>query len=624
MSQTLKVALGVYLLLVGIAFLVLRGSSSQGYELSIYANTPSFVWAVLFIGIVGGIAIIIHQALTGARGNTWLVGFGVLLLVSFTIASLAALRGYLLFCDADPMAHFAFVQDILQTGRVDQNAYPLPHIFVAQLSLIGNISPLGIMKYIPALLTVLDKVSLCLLAALVWKDKRQVLLTVAAAGSFFLVFYHISFYPRGYGSLLLAGAIYLYFRNLQKPSFNYGLLLLFLVFSYCFFHPQWAISLFVLLAVVPATILVRRRITRTPAVVPSTGLAAHSASFTPAITGVVILLAWTTSLLFFQGLVRSVYRVLFYDVSRLIVPKGAAYLQLDGIDIIGFFLKSWGHLAIYGIISLVAIFIILRRVFKGERGHEYAFYLVVWVIAGDIFMLITQVVLYYGRGLTTAIINGELILLISPIFVGFVLAKLLGSKSFRRKIAVTIAVLLLVLPSTLAVFSLYYSPWVYRSAFQVTRMDFRGAEWLVSHRAVGQYFNGLGFPHGLIHMTLSQQELLEHIEIVPHMQRVVYYNEMDIPSHFGYDKGETLGEQSTVARLMIITERFRAGYINPILKAGRVGSTQHGRWDFDTEDLVRLENDYTVSKVYSNGEFDIFRVISPPAHPGVPPQKGVN
>lgn len=105
--------------LLAIAVLVAHQSPATGYELSIYAATPSAVWICLFLSIIGGVAIIVHQVATGGYKNShlWLIGLLILILASVSLLYLPYIRGYVSW-RGDNISHLGLVKDILFSGHI--------------------------------------------------------------------------------------------------------------------------------------------------------------------------------------------------------------------------------------------------------------------------------------------------------------------------------------------------------------------------------------------------------------------------------------------------------------------------------------------------------------------------
>src|SRR5512136_174980 len=91
---TLKLIGLLCIVFVILALVLIHQSPATGYELSIYRGTPVLVWYLLFLSLVGGIGIVIHELATGRlhESRTYLVGFAVVLLTAVAFLCLPFVR----------------------------------------------------------------------------------------------------------------------------------------------------------------------------------------------------------------------------------------------------------------------------------------------------------------------------------------------------------------------------------------------------------------------------------------------------------------------------------------------------------------------------------------------------
>jgi len=638
-SRVLKFTLSIYFMLMAVAFFQLRNSPSRGYEISIYTHTPPLVWVVLIGGIAGGVTIITYQAVTCKKDKWWLMGVFLLLLSTFVITSLPAFRNYLTYGYADTMAHYAMTTDVINTGRADPyyDMYPITHILVANIATISNIPVFIVMGYLPALLSVLYMLSIYVLATVVWRERERVLLTAAASATLLGTLSQTQIAPRAIGVFFFPLIIYLYFKHLKSHGRGYLLMLILLSISYALVHPHYVLMLIGFLIVMPLSKSIYDATLYSHGKATCGGIRLRDKMKFQTLFRTFALLTWMPlipAIAFFTWIPYShswgfeIRALTYAQPGQTFSVVGSESLQVRGLDVINYFIMSWGHIMIYGIIFLITGVIILIKTRKGKVRLENAFHLVIWGFLGEIFAFFLLTTLYHARGITSAIVNREAIVPISPIFVGFFLYELIGrtngrpDKSIRRKMIFFAAMALIVLSTMIGIFGLYSSPLVYRSNDQVTRMDLSGTYWIIFNKKAGWIFNGLAYPHGIVHLTKGWVELFDDRDTVNSQTHILSLNTMDIPSHFGYQSHKTLGEARAqqIAQhgypvedaLMIITARFKQGINDPVLQEKMVGSTQSGRLDFNSGDLEKLSLDPSVNKLYSNGEFDVFLVKTLP------------
>ncbi len=134
-DRGIKLCLVLYFLGMAGAFLLLRNSPTQGYELSIYKHTPLMTTIFLIATTVAGIWMVAYHAFSSSRSKWWVVGYGMLLFNMFAVLSLPYLRGYYYYMHADPVAHWAWVQEMLATHHIHPgNIYPVLHLDLVNIS----------------------------------------------------------------------------------------------------------------------------------------------------------------------------------------------------------------------------------------------------------------------------------------------------------------------------------------------------------------------------------------------------------------------------------------------------------------------------------------------------------
>lgn len=617
-SRVVKVMLALYFVLLALVLFMLRESAASGYELSIYENTPLLTWFFVIGSIITGTGIIIHQALSRSKSNWWWLGFSMLIMANLIILFLPALRGYFVSNFGDPINHRGVIVDILNTGHLgDYNFYPFMHILIFDINQICNIPLETIFKYLSGFISLLAMIYMYLLATAVLGKREQVLLVAAASVPLLSPLVQSSIYSQSMPYLAFPLVFYLYFRILQSPSLGYKVVFLILLVAYPFLHPHSALILLAFLI----TMELARYIYDTwrswdKKVAPSLGSSFKKISINPILVSFITLFMWISTFDIFMRLNALVATIRGEAGIPGHIYKGLGALNLEGVALVDYFLRGWGHLLIYGVVSVIAVVIILRKVVKGDPGMKILFLMLIWAGVGELFNIFFFVsIRMQSMGRLISVSNAALL---SPIFVGFALYYLLRRTSLPSVLRVGAAVLIITLSATVGIFSLYRSPYIYQSSWQATRMDFQATEWFLDHKRPGTLYTGLGFipniPRGLLGLeseyTMEDYSYYEYEwSFTPYgAPPYIYTCYLILPEHFGYHDFDALGEQYDQERYLGIGERFRVANANAKLRQSSVAFPMLVRYDFDADDLRQLEHDPTVSKLYSNGELDIMLI----------------
>lgn len=119
------------------AVLVARGSSPEGYELSIYAGTPTAFWGGVAVALVVAVGVGL-----GGRGLAQRLGLVLGGAAAFAVAALPVLRSYYFFGAGDPLTHLGWVEDLV-AGKLSvlEFLYPGVHTVAAFLVDVTGMAP---------------------------------------------------------------------------------------------------------------------------------------------------------------------------------------------------------------------------------------------------------------------------------------------------------------------------------------------------------------------------------------------------------------------------------------------------------------------------------------------------
>jgi len=563
--------------------LIDRNSPATGYELSIYESLPAVVWICLIAALAGGTGIVVHQAFADQKGEYWLLGFFILVLVVSVVLLLPVFRGYYLYSGEDTNAHVQLADEILQTGRFrPENSYPITHTLMAELAQVCGVAPLHVVKYIPVLFTVLFMLFSYLLATSVMPQRGQALLAAATTALFFN-YYHVCTYPQALAVMTLPLIFYLYFKGFLDASLPFRVAFVTLLLVFPFFHPAPAAVLIVCLLAAEGTKLAWRvRAGRTQA--PSNA-ATNSVTFGPTLICSVTFLTWISSSYIFA---KTVYNVLNWLVGEIeSIPRVAEVEQMfeaRGLDlqaqvILGF--KLYGDNIIYLGLSTIALLIVGWRFLQRDtRVGNLSILSITFLVSGPAWVLIfaTTLLVTLGR-----LLSANIMMWATPVMAAFALGETLGR---WRRARVTVITAILVLASVLGVLSVYHSPYILQPSWQITLHDVRGSEWFWAHAEVPG-------PGALITLGIP---------------RVRADGLVQVPEHFGYATNATLGESFPIDLYMLIGERFRLSAADPVLSRAAISDARLASPGFNRDDLQRLTRDRSVQNLYSNGELDAFLV----------------
>ena len=591
-SRIIKIAASVCFTFIIASLILIRNSPAEGYELSIYSAVPLPVWVFLIISIAGGLGIIVHQAFAKKQTGYWWLGFVILILSNAIIVFMAPMRGYFLVGAGDSAVHVGLAENIISYGSFGGSLYPITHTLIAQISQICDIPAVVIARYIPGFFSLLSMVFVYLLARVTLPHRGQVLLAAAAGTILFYGALHVSIYPQALAVLTLPMTFYLYFRNLQSPSVGFTLLFIVMIALYVYFYVLVSMAIIIFLIAIELVKAYRR----------------ERASPNSIIICFVVLFTWISSSLAFGNTVQHIAAWLRGEVTQVKqVEQATVFLQsMERSDVIEFFSKMYTENLIYAILSLIAVVMIVRMILHHQRGTRNPLLLAVLFLIGFPFhislaLAITAVSL--GR-----LANLNFAMWITPVLVAFALYELFKRKSVALSAAVVGSILFFC--SVVAIFSVYYSPYVLEANNQVTYQDVRGTEWFFTHKEPQLLYSSLGWQHGLAEGLLERGGSAA-TTFSKNYQKLYYRQaEFAIPDYLGYDEFQSFGDSVAEDRYLILTHYFKLVVSDPVLSQSMAGSARGNIPTCDEHDLAKVEHDPAISKLYSNGEFNILYVTS--------------
>jgi hypothetical protein len=607
-----KIVSTILFLLIITAIILIAQNPAEGYELSVYNAVPFLAWILLITAISGGIGIIVYQTSRGKEEEKWWqVGLLLILLSNLVIVLLPYLRGYAFSDYGDHLSHLGSVKGILQAGSFSaDNVYPATHILISQLSSLLNISPERMMNFAGPLFYLLFVLFTYLLSREILPKPAAMLAT--AASTVLFCYYYIEVFPMGFAFMTFPLVLYLYLKYWKGKSV-FGIPLIILIVLMAFFHPVASLTLTIALLIMEASkplfdrlyIGKRQRAHFSPSWI-------QQISLNPPLISFIILMLWIWQhYRVWDSTVLSV--VSWFRAELLVKPmterakEAFETLGLGGIGQLELFIKMYGHHFIYLLLSLIAGIIIARKKLPLVNKDTMGIFLLYCFFMAAVALLLVD----YVRPLTS-LTSGRMIWLVTALFpplVGLALFKIGGMEAkgniestkeplhefSRGKPAKAVGVgLVIAICSLIGIFSIYPSPFTLRPNPAVSYAHMAGENWLLeqgdpSVKAVGL---GTGPLYRFADALWGTQERNYPHEDIEDMSE-------GVGDHFSYDQYETLGESFAGDRYMMSRQEFiEIVYTDLYPQIGR----------FTEDDFAKLEGDFSVDKLYNNGELQVWYV----------------
>jgi hypothetical protein len=593
----LLVLVGLACLLAAVTVAILL-PPARGYEMSVYDALPLPFWALATAGFLFSVFGIVTSA-AEPDDSVWRMGSVSVLLMNALLFLLPYIRGYALYGRADTLTHIGYIRTLIETGVVSgSNIYPNTHLVVATLSFATGLEPKAIVSVVPPLFSLVYFGSMYLLVTRLFDSRRRALLSLPFVLLPALGAYHLTLLPYRVSVLLVPFVLYLFVKQQRTGAFAVRAVLAVTVVAFVIYHPLTTVFI---LAFFGAWMLAK-----------------HLPLFTPEHarpTSVVSLLvagfvSWYYN--FVEMIIR--FEIVYNSVFGL--QEGQAPIQNysstvsrtspELIDLIRIFVFRFGVPVL--LLGLGSLFVVTMLVLWIRGRFDPDLFTVLFAVmmyafaAGAAVFLTTDLIVGIDRPLRIAVLFAAL-LAGSVLSLGwnYVDSSHVG-RGRRTSFYASLAVIILLFVS-LSTFSLYTSPLSSEKNSQVTEMELEGTEWTFQHWNDSRPIDDIGINH---HRFYDAHYGLFDVP------ETVSTSDTTPPPRFNYTVRPTLGESYGEDHFLIVTELGRVTYPTKFPDYRRF-------WRYTPKNFDQLERDRTVSKVYDNGEFDLYAINSTQ---GVPIEDG--
>ena len=594
---------------IAVALLVIAITPpATGYEISIYDAYPLYFWFFLLAALFCGIGILVRHNSPTNKTRWFLIGIVIIIFTNVVLLLLPEFRGYFLYGRGDTLYHLGCIRDIVNTGHVGKsNFYPIEHILGTNIIQLTGIS----INHIPYLFFVifytLYIVGMSLLARTLTNSNSRNFVIVAFSAVLVYCYFYVNIHPCFTALFILPLFLYLCHKKNRLSTHGVAnvILLILVSFFITFCHPITALYvIIVLLTFGLADILYSKFIIHRN----SNAVISQRSNVGKGLIGIslmmsVVFFAWYFSFASIEGsfdrVISGIFRgsetsQIFFE-SDLLSNSGLTHLQ-----IIELFVNRHGSQTILLLISIMACIYFLYRGFIKSRGvHPVRFaYSIQFIVA----LLITAAMMF---GYFVEYEGNPTRVLRFPLFIGTILSGLavgdfinwVSNKHPGKKklwILNLAIVCLFVSMSALSIRSVYPSPITSTPNSQVTNMEVAGTYWFKQSQDV----NTPGVANSYNSIYLLDYYNFGSDSIVRASMAAVR-----LPSHFGYDSNVSLAESLSYQPRYVIITGF--DLVAPMFYPENVRQRAY-QWTQD--DFVKLGSDTTVSVIYTNGGFEVFKI----------------
>lgn len=554
----------------------------NGYELSIYSNDTSFFFIGTALGLLNGY-LLITLKIFNKLGDIWIVGLFQVILCKFSIISLSALKGYLLYLPrSDVATYVSLAEDINRFNYItDYNIYPITSVFISQASQISNINTLVISKYLAPIFLALCILWTYSLSKAIINDKRYFLATIIASTPIFFAWFSTSIYHMLLS--IVTFPLFFLFVIRGRTDVRFKLFIIIYLFLYPFFHP---ISAMVIIGYLVILFFAQQSL-----------LNCYNRSYEriQIVTNKLLLTSITMILFYFMNqyiILRKVSIILLQIYGSLanshddaiITTSMYAANYVDKLGIIGaikpILFMEFDEL-IYYALSIIAIYYIL---FKDRKNIYYSNLSIIYIsfIGGSLFLLV--LFLFFRIHTPDRLINLNWNMMLVPPLIGYLIYRsLLLGKNVKAILLICI-IFILMISTTL---SLYPSPITTRPNDYATVSELHGMKWLLIQKDPGLRTADVMTP------VLRYADLIFGNKFRLE-RRDLAHRDLIFPDHFGAQNDSILPIDEE--RYLVITEYDKQAYTIIWKDIHR----------FNQTDFAKLDTYINTDNIYENGGFQAY------------------
>jgi hypothetical protein len=602
-QSLLKAALIFLFSLLSIALIITWNAPATGFEVSIYRSTPLILWVSLISSVIAGITITVVSITKSELDLSylWKIGFLLVFLSYVVCLALFIIRGYYMWCmGGDPASHIGWIKETLDTGHAPTSLiYPITHIYLSEIIFMTDLNLVFLHKIMPVIFSILFILYMYVFAKTIFHNTAASLLVGIVSCASFRTDFYLNLIPSGLSSLLLPLVLFVIFKCIYQRCLAWAVPRSILVILYPVFHP--VSTLFIGLVLITLWI---------PHTIPGIGHSNHGGItlsdfenykfkfMRPFLTLLMWFLFWISSFRIWDITIKKIYQAIFgegvtsegmqlldkidyareygYSITEIVIRQYGASIILFGLSVLAVFLLLKNHR--YGrynnsLLSLSGPFAALSIIIPVLFLFDLSFNAFRFLHALTILMLILSAYTLY----TLLIYKRKYSLLKGTTFAVVIAAMILSGLFFG------------------GLLSLYPSPYNFGTSYHNTHSEVVGMKYVYDHRNATIPLTGISIAPGrFAGAFLTPEE--RTIQCLP-----LYLRDQNrVPWHFGYDTNSSLSSAYDKETNLIIVPRDRVIYtdIFPDMAKHR----------FTRQDFQKLEIDPGVDALYSNGEFDFFKV----------------
>ena len=601
-----KAVLNFLFLLLSVALIITWNTPATGYEASIYRSTPLILWVSLIASVIVGIALVVVAIAKDEldRSSFWKIGF-LLVFLSYTVClALFIIRSYYMWCmTGDPASHIGWIKETINTGHIAGGViYPVIHIYVSEIVFFTGLDLSVLHKLVPVIFSVLFILYMYAFAKTVFSNTAAALLVGIVSCSIFSTDFYLNLIPNGLSSLLLPLVLFVIFKYLYQRRLAWAVPLSILMILYPVFHPvpTMVIGLVFLTLWIPHTIPGVMRYVREREITLSDLKNYKLKPILPLLVMLTWFIFWISLFRIWDNTLRSIFQTIFSEGTpseAMDLLDKVSYAQGYGYSVIEIGIRQYGVVMLLFALSVLAVLLILRNLYHGR----YDKYTLALLGPFGVLSIVMPILFLFDLPFNAFRFLHALKLLMSVLsaYALYTILTYIRGTSLPRRTTFAMVIVVVVISGLFmgGMLNLYPSPYNLGMSYHNTHSEAAGMEYVYGHRDVTTPLSGITVAPGRFADALLTPEERS-------IQRLSRYldDEDKAPWRFGYDMDSSISSIYSRETDLVIVPKDKVIYVDLF-----PDMAQHR---FTSQDFERLKIDPGVDFIYSNGEFDFFKITA--------------
>ena len=550
--------------------------AANSYEISIYSAFPWFFWVFLIFPICIGLASVVQFANSQNKSHLWIIGILMILLSNFIVLTLQLSRGYALYGNGDTLSHIGYIKDIFYNGHISiQSYYPVFHVLISMLSSISSISYMNLILCFPAVFSVVYTILIYILAKKLFNKKFTVMIAVALGSILLLMGYHTYFSVNALTLFIFPLILYLIVSNFKERKASYSLLITIFFIWLVFAHMLVATFMLIILISIPIwKYLYNAKINN------------KEDSKVPTKEAILLLLisiiVWFSYTSIWGSTIRNIFNWMQGEIAYTpMADLSNVVVKLNFYEIISLIIKLYGGYILIGIVCVIGLFFVLKKIKKVSWDEFFVF--------GLLFFIFPLLILLFFAPASGVDFLRPLRFLSVPLclFGALSIYYISNIKKLKPITKNSIIILVLIIPAVIGIFNVHTSPFIMQPNQQVTAAEISGMEFYFNEKDPNIKTMGINSRYRFSFLIYGYSE---------GDQRLKKY--LDFPELINtYYVGDHFENISTIKypRYVVFSKSDQLLYTQ-VWKTNR----------FTNEDFKNIENESYLDYVYSNGDLKVF------------------